>query len=886
MDKNRDRDKGADFESYVARLYESLGFKIDTNVNLGGQQIDVLAETHIPGIGRAQLIVECKWREGRSISNQEVFDFLNIIKSLQPKYNITRGVLVSNSGFSQDAMRIGLDNTEAIELLTITDLENQLFDLRRTFTAFVQDYESRHIFTSYVPLRARYHTPGNEAGQTFAEDIEAILEDWLTSPGIDYVSVLADYGAGKTTLLQRIKYKLAKLCLTNNRTAKPFFVPLRKFHNYDSLDSFLRAVIVMEFEREIPLAVFWRAVNEGGLVILLDGFDEVVSESDRDNRRDSFLQLFPLIGRGSKVILTCRPSYFISSREHEELISIVNSRDSPARIAFDDSFRPSGDEMTKAMGLKTVLLSKLGEYNPITRVRATSIKVVNLELFEEGQIDSYLKRFDREYRERCSVSWQEVKNFLIGIYDLRDLMTRPILLAMINETVLNGGIAINSEIGSFGPSTLYEVYTTFKLDTDWLKGSTRRLIPKEHRAALAEAVAVGMFERGSLEISYEDLFRFAERKSAFEKEVIDGLKGLSTAAITADLQVCTFLTRSGEGVFRFSHRSFVEFFVARHLKRMAVLYNKKPLLLINTYLPREILYFLGGFAMLEPGLRDRLLRWYSEGVPHGAQFTSNIVGALLYSGPVQENLQLSNTEILRIDIRKVKFISPVWRRLKFVNVGWKDLFFHQPDILNLSVKDSELHDVSIKGGLIDYALSDVLIKNFIVSDVQLRVRSRSSHLDMGRLIASRITVSGKLRITRCSFFESTIEMGESLEEVNFRNCEFHDTIIKFPKDGTAKNIDVRGCRFERCYFLGMVVTEAQYAKLALSNCRGFLFGDGLWEDMRFDPSCPIANIDDQAGLIIVKNDSWTNDMVRKEIVSRWGELSRQPAADLSEYLLT
>jgi hypothetical protein len=102
MDGLMGRDKGAEFEVYVARLYESLGFRVDTNVNLGGQQVDVLAETFIPGVGSARLVIECKWKEKKSVSNQEVFEFVTMIKALRPKGQVTRGVMVSNNGFSRN----------------------------------------------------------------------------------------------------------------------------------------------------------------------------------------------------------------------------------------------------------------------------------------------------------------------------------------------------------------------------------------------------------------------------------------------------------------------------------------------------------------------------------------------------------------------------------------------------------------------------------------------------------------------------------------------------------------------------------------------------------------------------------------------------------------
>lgn len=881
------RDNGADFESYVARLYEALGFRVDTNVSVAGQQVDILAETFIPGVGTARLLIECKWRDKKSITNQEVFEFLAMLKALRPKSQITRGVMVTNSGFSQDAMRVGLDNRENLELLTIIDLENQMFDLRRTLQTYVDTYESSQIFTSYVPLRATYHKAGHDKNARPSADIEATLISWIDSEEVDFVSVLADYGAGKTTLMLRLKYFFAKRFLVDGRAVKPLFVPLKKVHNYDGLESFLKAVIVMEFERDIPLAVFWRALKEGEFVIFLDGFDEAVTESDRENRRDSFLRLTPLVGQGSKVILTCRPSYFVSSKEHEELVATINSNEAPLGIVPDGTTHRFGDhgEMTRAMALKTSLLSRLGGYNPLVHMRSATSRVVKLELFEEKQIDIYLRRFDSEYRTRFKFSWQEIKNRLASIYDLQDLMSRPILLAMVNETVLSGGISINSDVSSFGPSTLYEVYTTFKLDTDWLKGQSRQLIPREHRAALAEAIAVGMFERGSLEIGYDDLLDLARRGFPFRDDVMNDLQGLSPAVVAADLQVCTFLTRSGEGVFRFSHRSFVEFFVARHLKRMALSGDKKALLVVGRYLPREILYFWGGFAMLEPRLRGRLLRWHSEGSVHGPQFSSNITGALLYSGPVQDVLFLSDSEVLRIEVRRVRFLSPSWSNLRFIDVVWRNVQFVQPELQCVAFKNVEMADILVEGGFLDLDFSDVSASGLSASGVDLKIRARSSRIEKGKFENSKVSVSGRLRMNRCSFSSSTIEMGSYLENVDFENCCFDKSIVKFPGTVSAERVTIKGGQFEQCAFLGMVIVEDLYDRLVMSDCRGFFFCDGPWGNIHFDSNCPAVADRRQPRVLLVKNNSWLEESVRKNLLALGDRTIGEGWSDrLAEYL--
>jgi hypothetical protein len=406
---------------------------------------------------------------------------------------------------------------------------------------------------------------------------------------------------------------------------------------------------------------------------------------------------------------------------------------------------------------------------------------------------------------------------------------------------------------------------------------------KEHRATLAEAIAIGMFERGSLEISYDELLEISRKSSVFGGDIMHDLQGLSPAVVAADLQVCTFLTRTGEGVFRFSHRSFVEFFVARYLKMM-VLSDKKPLMIIGRYLPREILYFWGGFAMLEPRLRERLLRWHSEGGAHGAQFSANVVGALLYSSPIQDGLALSNSEALLIDVRRVKFLSPLWVNMRFVNVDWQDVKFHNPELKGVVLRDSEVRNVIIEGGYVDLDLSEVNVRFLSADGVNLQIKSRSSRIENSKFSDSKIFISGRLRIIGCSFRAVVVEMGAYLENVDIESCEFEQSRMRFPGTVSAERVTIKGGRFEHCSFLGMVIAEAVYEKLVMSDCRGFFFCEGSWASVHFDPSCPAVEDKHQSGVLLIKSNSWLEEPVRKNLLALCERVvGKEWVDDLSKY---
>jgi len=410
-----------DFELYVAYLYESLGFRVERNVILGGQEADIVASRFIPGLGEVKILVECKWRRAGSVSNQEVFDFHSAVASLRNRHLITRGVMVTNRIFSPDALSV-TRQLDDVELLTVDALENQLFDLRQVFRSFSESYQQSAIFTSYIPLHATWHDADGRSTES-STDVEGLIDNWIQNSSVSLISILADYGSGKTTLLERLKYLYVNRYLLGESRLIPLFVALKRFGVHANLDDFLRYVLVNELERQIPLGAFWRVLKEGGFLILLDGFDEMTAAVDAEKRRDNLLLLSPLFRYSSKAILTCRPSYFVSSAEHDNLVEALNRLNAP--ITSKPALATDASQRSEA--LKTHLLSRIVDYKPLPLLGRTSTKVVTISSLNEGQIDSFLRRCDLDYRVRCNCGWEEVRKFLFGVYDLRDLMSRPIL---------------------------------------------------------------------------------------------------------------------------------------------------------------------------------------------------------------------------------------------------------------------------------------------------------------------------------------------------------------------------------------------------------------------------------------------------------------------------
>ncbi|MBK7704868.1 MAG: NACHT domain-containing protein [Acidobacteria bacterium] len=337
---------------------------------------------------------------------------------------------------------------------------------------------------SYIPLAAHYSVSGRRADRKWTneektEDFELLAENWIESGTPFFVSILADYGSGKTTLLNRLKYRYARKYLESESKIKPLYLPLRDFHKFGSLDDFLSASFSKEFSREIPLDIVWRSAASKEILFLIDGFDEMLVRNDQASRLDAFVSISRLLTTAACAFLTCRPSFFVTEEEYEEMVDSVNKIEGakPAVISITDF---SSDRRLQAEQLHSKLLKSLVGYSPLESLTSKISCKVAIESLTHTQIESFLNQFNELYLKTFNRSAQDVRDFLFGIYDLEDLMKRPILLRIIHETVLDGSLSLNSDVESLGPSTLYTIYTNMKLDIDWLRGTLGNFLRKKN----------------------------------------------------------------------------------------------------------------------------------------------------------------------------------------------------------------------------------------------------------------------------------------------------------------------------------------------------------------------------------------------------------------------
>jgi hypothetical protein len=260
----------------------------------------------------------------------------------------------------------------------------------------------------------------------------------------------------------------------------------------------------------------WSDINEiedkRNTILLLDAFDEeVIPGDDYVARMNSIIQATTEFDH---VVITCRTQFFPTDRE----------------IPDDTGYATFGGEQ-----------------------ETYRFQRIYLSVFDERDIKRYLqKRFPLWKPRKRKRSLQLVKK-------IPDLVMRPLLLTYINDLV---------EVESAFENT-YEIYDV--LIDKWVqRESKKRGIRKKYGT---ESEYAGLLLRFSQDLAV-DLYMNRERRGGYfitRDEVISDPRGLQIVDATdygmSDLEIRSksLLNRNADGQYKFSHKSILEFFLAKEL---------------------------------------------------------------------------------------------------------------------------------------------------------------------------------------------------------------------------------------------------------------------------------------------------------------------------------
>ena len=735
--KRSNKQAGDSLERLVAKHYEALGFRVTQNVNVGGHQIDLLAAKYLSGASEFTLMIEVKARSAAAVGINAVTPFVNTATSLLQTGDIQGAALVTNGSFSQDAMS-AVRGRPGLRLLTVEELEQDLFNYSESLLRLKYEYESSSIFREYIVLGGE-----RAGGQRPLVDVADYIARW--SRGREKVLVLVgDFGSGKSTVLERVSYEQACQKLSDQDSRFPILLRLRKLLQYHDLWAFISASLRDSQMISPSRSAFWSKLTSGRLLVLLDGFDEIHTGATAKDRATYLKLLAPLLASPSPCVLTTRPTYFESFDEMTRSLSRQLLR------------APAFERVQKAPFEISDLLERLSMSAAESVTRANLKNVVHLSQLTDDKIAAYLQKFDDELRRSTRVTSSQVQAFLYRIYDLEDLMKRPLLLHMVVFTVIHGSVDLSGKTLSLGPSTLYDLYTQICVKRDRDKNAQSQFLSEAERLQLCRRLAVKMLDKGVLELRSAEVEQaVSEARLPTVTSAAASVRAATLEGAVTDIRVCTFLSYSDDGSLRFGHKSFVEFFSAQELVLGCQL-SRVPLVeFAHRRLSREILYFLGSFARdLEPFGRT-VVAVLRAARKNEAAVTSLCQRIAFASGTMMSGVRVVGGTIKDVDLRKARVVAAWFDGVEFEGVV---------------IRDVVAENWKIKGGV--FRNSTIMSTEILKSELVLRAADLNIEGVALRETALRITgTDWAMRRSVITSGETSLGGSGLLKDVRFDGCE-------------------------------------------------------------------------------------------------------------------
>lgn len=805
--KKTNKATGDELEQRVALYYEAMGYKVARDVLLAGHQIDLLASRYLPGVGDMRIAIEVKSRI-RKLGVNDLDGPRETAKHLLDIDAVSTVILVTDAVVTRNA-RLALESQTRLRLATIKDLEHHLFNNAEALLRAVNDYETKPIFQSYYPLAAV------AADRTTYSDAAGYIRSWARSNS-GLLLLIGDFGTGKSTLLERVFYSAARTRIDNNRALFPVLVRLRGLRRFTELWHFVEASLRDTQYISPPRLVFEHELEQGRLLLLLDGFDEIYSGATAQERASYLEFLRPLLKSKSPVVLSSRPTFFNSFEDLMASIHRLNPRED--RIVRLPDFGIDMNKIARAFGADVDRSLRRRDF----------AKVLEIKQLDKAQLQQVIAQRAGIIRENIGMSPKQFESVLYSIYDLEDLMTRPLLLDMILGTIATGAIDIkNAE--TVTASTLYDVYTQQAAIRDKKRAINDQLLTPELRLEACRELARTMFKKGDILLTGEEVEEvvYATLRGSGAAWYALGSEWDITRAVT-DIRTCSFLRFGDDNSLVFTHKSFYEFFVAQ-----VFFLASRDTVGAFLSLPRErlnsaIMYFLASFVRDQPSfaafiksrLRERL----------GTANRSFLYSLAFASGSVLEGSELTGGTVRGVELTKANVKSAsAWqlnitetnmRKVHCENWTFKDVTLHGCEFREVQFDDCNWQ-ITCNGSVFDHS-------NFNRSTFRFSGRNLSL-LDVF-LDDCSISLNCEVVLAGCTLSGGMIEFGSHASVHSDRSTAHRTTF-----SSTTEEIWYRpGCRFEfndctlsGLAFSGLDVFKSRHTRgerrIGLNGCKGIIY---------------------------------------------------------------
>jgi WD40 repeat protein/uncharacterized protein YjbI with pentapeptide repeats/PAS domain-containing protein len=606
-------DRARTFEQEVEELFRLQGWTVTKQSKQGSADTDLVLERRDGGFFRAAM-VECK--DGAQVGTPDMVQKLHFDAEEAGRERGFRfdTMLVTRSGFTAEAHATA--RRMFVQLKTLDDLLQDLVNPTPSITRSISEWEGTSEQVRYQDPTVRFEDDASGGGRPLLDEVRS----WIERPGDQVLAVLGEFGMGKTTFCRRLAWELAaefrdqladhdskapvEIRAKAARPPKrwPILIDLKKFRTTEvSLDGIIGEWFRSQLRVEASPALVRRLSDEGRLVLIFDGFDEMLGYREPSRFMENLRTLLSAGQAKAKIIITSRTHLFRDDAEIEKWMH-------------------GGEALTTA-----------GATQLYEELRKRNTRIAYLERFTDEQIGLYLDAALPEGGERATA-----KSLITSMLGLDELSRQPFLLRLIVEALPS--LSAKTTTDQIGVTDLYELFVQQWLDH---ARSVLTTLSTDDYARLVEAVARAVWEDPDSGLHYSALPELARHALAGRSPT-----GLEAEKLDLEIRSALFLTRDSKGAYRFLHRSFLEFFVARSLVGQSSDDELRSALSARRFSP-EVLEFSRGWEQKWQNLITCCAALLTE--PPGA-WSANAVLLAHSAGATPSGLQLSGVDLSDMDL--------------------------------------------------------------------------------------------------------------------------------------------------------------------------------------------------------------------------------------------
>ena len=442
-----------------------------------------------------------------------------------------------------------------VRFVTVTDDERRqrivtmlpMLDVARTSSEQTRRERLKAVGGEFCPVTARatesFGSQPEEGGILKAEfagvvvkapnDAIELLSEWFDTRSEKTALLLGEFGTGKSTVLAEWAHQLWRRVEINSTSPRPVLCTLAGTGEVAPINLLLDECGLQRSNQNIAAVTLF--IRAGLLLPIFDGFDEMATRVTSDELPERLASLLAVAGKDGRVVISSRDHYF------------------PTEGALKSA---TDHALAKTLGA------------------SSGVRRLTLQLLDQTQVERFVKQVLQDSGEA-----DEALAKIAALYPLQDLVRRPLLLGMVLQT--RDQFEAGARISQAG---LYEAYLNRWLEQTDAVGS--EIFNRDQKKRLAEEIAWDLWKSGEATLSVEhlqDLIRDTLNRDLpsdvpFDAAFLEAFGG-------------TFFVREGEDRFRFAHKSFLEFFLARVLVR--TLPSQPQKMLDTRPLTREVCAFVG-----------------------------------------------------------------------------------------------------------------------------------------------------------------------------------------------------------------------------------------------------------------------------------------------------